>query len=75
MNTVVSRLDDKRKGAIIVVMQRVHVDAGWAHRRTRVTYQTVQLVLNQVWRDPEVAFGYGARHPHATARPLCFVQR
>jgi hypothetical protein len=25
-NTLVSRLDDKRKGAIIVVMQRVHID-------------------------------------------------
>jgi hypothetical protein len=26
MNTLVSRLDDKRTGAIMVVMQRVHVD-------------------------------------------------
>jgi hypothetical protein len=26
MNTLLSRLDDKRRGAIVVVMQRVHVD-------------------------------------------------
>ena len=26
MNTVLSRLDDKRTGAIVIVMQRVHMD-------------------------------------------------
>src|SRR5262249_36836714 len=52
-NTLLSRLDDKTKGAIIVVMQRLHVDdlvghlleqEGWTHLNLPAIAETEQRI-------------------------------
>ena len=56
-------------------LQRVHVHPGGADRRARVAHQAIQLVLDEVRRDFEMALGQRSGHANPPARPFGLVQR
>jgi hypothetical protein len=55
-NTLLSRLDDKRTGTIVVVMQRVHIDDLIGNRNSNLRYYrgTVRLALGDVFRRQDL---------------------
>lgn len=62
INTLLSRLDDKRSGAIVVVMQRLHMNDLTGYLRSlRDDWEVLQLPAIAT-RDEEVPIGPGRMH-------------
>lgn len=79
-NTISSRLDDKRVGAIIIVMQRLHVEdlAGHLLEQGGWTHLNLPAIAT---RDDEIETGRGTVHRrrageplHATLEPLTVLE-
>lgn len=61
-NTLLSRLDDKTKGAIIVVMQRVHLDDLTGHLLENSSGWTVLSLPAIAEEDAEILIGHNTYH-------------
>jgi predicted phage terminase large subunit-like protein len=69
-HTLLSRLDDKRFGAIVVVMQRLHMDDMTGFLTSESDQWEVLSLPAIATHDDEVPIGPGKTHPRKAGEPL-----